>query len=374
MEVMRRSTRLAFRSKGVRLCGSDSATRPFRGSPVVLACTGQGSQHIGMGNSLFLQDERAKHTLDLADTELGWSLSKLMENGPIEKLNRTENAQLAQFVVSVAAFNAFRHAYPQVQHNLVMGHSLGELTAMYLSGVLNELDLGGATLEHDRAFGGAIHSVRLRGEFMQKASDLLYGGSSHTHKMAAIMPLNKVAAQACCEAARDEFKHLEALNICDVANINSPKQVVISGTAAVVDFACEIAKRQYKARRAVALPVSAPFHSQAMAAAEEQWFQALNASSLNEVPTSRPLLTNKTNVKAKVSVRDHTIRGCIDWCRALDNAIAFCGEPPVFIELGGKTLTPLIKAYAGKKIAGAFPLATIEDLHALEAEICNECQ
>ena len=177
---------------------------------------GQGSQAVGMGKELAEAYPVAKQTFDEADAILGFSLSQLMWDGPVEELNETVNTQPALYVHSVAAYRAFTHLYPDFVPASVAGHSLGELSALTASRALS--------------FSDGLKLVRTRGELMKRAGELNPGG------MAAILgvdipTLDKVCAEA---STADE--------IVQVANDNCPGQVVISGHKPALERAMAGAK------------------------------------------------------------------------------------------------------------------------------------
>lgn len=200
---------------------------------------GQGSQYAGMGKSLYVCHAAARSIFEQADEALGFSLSKLCFEGPEEALKLTENTQPALLTVSVAAFAVLREK--GVEPDYVAGHSLGEYSALVAAGALE--------------FADAVRLVRNRGRYMQQAVPPGVGA------MAALLrlPADKLEG-VLAEAAQGE--------IVSAANLNSPDQVVIAGHAGAVQRAIELAKAA-GARRAVLLPVSAPFHCALMKPAQE---------------------------------------------------------------------------------------------------------
>ncbi|HKN20193.1 MAG TPA: ACP S-malonyltransferase, partial [Terracidiphilus sp.] len=192
---------------------------------------GQGSQAVGMGRELAERFPVAAATFAEADAALGFPLSKLCFEGPGEDLRLTENTQPAIMAVSVAAARVL--AAHGVEPELAAGHSLGEWSAHVIAGTLT--------------FADGLRAVKARGAAMQKAVPAGEGA------MAAILQLNPaLVAEACEEAARETGLVVQA------ANLNSPNQTVISGAAAAVEKAAALCKAK-GARRAVTLPVSAPF-------------------------------------------------------------------------------------------------------------------
>ena len=217
---------------------------------------GQGSQAVGMGKELAEADPVAKQTFDEADAILGFSLSQLMWDGPVDELNETVNTQPALYVHSVAAYRAFTHLYPDFVPASVAGHSLGELSALTASRALS--------------FSDGLKLVRTRGELMKRAGELNPGG------MAAILgvdipTLDKVCAEA---STADE--------IVQVANDNCPGQVVISGHKPALERAMAGAKAA-GAKRALPLAVSIAAHSPLMASIQDEWNTAVDACEISDV-------------------------------------------------------------------------------------------
>src|SRR2546430_6253560 len=207
---------------------------------VAFVFPGQVSQYPGMGKELAEKYPAAKAVFDEADSALGFSISKICFEGTEEELKLTANTQPAILTCSVAVFRVL--AEKGLAPDFVAGHSLGEYSALVAAGSLK--------------FADAVQLVRKRGTYMQDAVPTGVGA------MAAIMGLSPaVVADACQRAAGSE--------ICSAANLNSPEQTVISGHAGAVKRAVEIAS-QLGAKRAVILPVSAPFHSALMTPAQEK--------------------------------------------------------------------------------------------------------
>ena len=199
---------------------------------------GQGSQFPGMGKSLADAYPVARLTFEEADDTLGFPLSTLCFEGPEDQLKLTENTQPALVAVSTAAFRVLLEK--GLLPDYVAGHSLGEYSALVAGGCL--------------AFADALKLVRKRGSYMQQAVPAGVGAMAALLKL----PEDKLAG-VLAEAAQGE--------VVEAANLNSPDQIVISGNAAAVNRACELAKAA-GARRAVILPVSAPFHCSLMKPAQ----------------------------------------------------------------------------------------------------------
>jgi [acyl-carrier-protein] S-malonyltransferase len=208
---------------------------------------GQGSQKVGMGKALADAYAEARTTFDEADAAVGESLSALCFDGPEDRLQLTENTQPAILTASIAACRVL--AARGIVPAFVAGHSLGEYSANVAAGTL--------------AFADAVRIVRRRGRYMQEAVPVGVGA------MAAILGLDAAAVQrACDEAAEGE--------VVSPANINGAGQVVIAGAKAAVERAGALAKSM-GAKRAIPLPVSAPFHCALMKPAEERLAPELRA-------------------------------------------------------------------------------------------------
>ena len=229
-------------------------------SKVAFVFPGQASQYPGMGKELAERHAAARAVFDEADKALGFSISKLCFEGNEEDLKHTANTQPAILTCSVAVFRVL--AEKGLEPDFVAGHSLGEYSALVCVGSLK--------------FADAVRLVRKRGAYMQDAVPQGLGA------MAAIMGLSHaVVADVCKRAANGE--------ICAPANLNSPDQTVISGHAGAVKRAVELAS-QAGAKRAVILPVSAPFHSALMAAIEEKFAPDLRGAEFSDLRV--PLVTN----------------------------------------------------------------------------------
>lgn len=241
---------------------------------------GQGSQVVGMGAALVEQYPVARALFERADKALGYAISRLCFEGPEEELKLTANAQPGILTCSVAALEVLRQRCPALEPEVVAGHSLGEFSALVCAGAL--------------AFEDAVRLVHLRGTFMQEAVPAGEGA------MAALLgaPPDKVEA-LCREVAQGE--------VLSPANFNGAGQIVIAGHAGAVDRAIGVAKT-YGAKRAVRLPVSAPFHCSLMEPAAGRL-----AAELDRVTISAPRVPVVTNVEAEPNrdgqrVRDLLVR------------------------------------------------------------------
>ena len=222
---------------------------------------GQGSQYVGMGKDLFENFRIARDTFEEADESLKFFISRLCFEGPEDKLQLTENAQPAILTVSIA-FIRILESETDIKPLFLAGHSLGEYTALVVSGALR--------------FTDAVRIVKQRGKFMQEAVPVGEG------KMAAILGLDKDIVEAVCkEAAQDE--------VLEPANFNCPGQIVIGGHSQAVERAVKLSMEK-GARNAVLLSVSAPFHTSLMESAAEKLAQVLDPIGVNDF--SYPVLSN----------------------------------------------------------------------------------
>jgi [acyl-carrier-protein] S-malonyltransferase len=268
-----------------------------------------------MGKDLAAMFPVAQETFDEADAALGYKLSDLCFEGPEDKLKLTEITQPAILTVSVAAFRVLESM--GIEPQFVAGHSLGEYSAHVASGTLD--------------FQDAVRTVRNRGKYMQEAVPVGVGA------MAAILALPlETIREVCREAAQGE--------VCEPANINSPDQVVISGNKGAVERAAELCK-QKGAKRAVMLPVSAPFHCSLMQPAQDRLAADLKTLTFNSMEV--PLVTN---VDAQVihsadAARDALIRQ-VTGAEQRDRSMRLLAEKGVitFIEVGpGRVLCGLTR-------------------------------
>jgi [acyl-carrier-protein] S-malonyltransferase len=276
---------------------------------------GQGSQAVGMGKDLAAMYPVAQETFDEADAALGFKLSQLCFEGPEDQLKLTEITQPAILTVSVAAYRVLEST--GITSQFVAGHSLGEYSAHVAAGTLD--------------FQDAVRTVRNRGKYMQEAVPVGVGA------MAAILMLPiETITDICKEAAQGE--------VCEPANINSPGQVVISGNKGAVERAAEMCKAK-GAKRAVMLPVSAPFHCSLMQPAQDRLATDLKALTFN--PMEAPLVTNVDArlIQSADDARDALIRqvtGAVQWERSMRVLIE--QGVKTFVEVGpGKVLSGLIR-------------------------------
>lgn len=278
---------------------------------------GQGSQAVGMGRELAAAFAAAREVFEEVDEALKQKLSKLMFEGPESDLTLTANAQPALMTVSIAALRVLEREakveLPKVA-SYVAGHSLGEYSALAAAGALTLSD--------------AARLLRRRGEAMQKAVPVGEGA------MAALLGLDAdKAAEVAREAAQGD--------VCDFANDNAPGQVVVSGAKAAVERALEIAKAK-GGKRAIMLPVSAPFHCALMKPAADVMEEALAKVSI--APPRVPLVANVTaqSVSDPETIRKllvQQVTGLVRWRECV-------------LHLKGKGVATLVEIGAGKVLTG----------------------
>jgi len=278
-------------------------------------CPGQGAQSIGMGKALADAYPAAKAIFQEVDDALGEQLSALIWDGDIEALTLTQNAQPALMATSLAAFRALESEGLTIAHaSYVAGHSLGEYSALAIAGAMSVSD--------------TAKLLRLRGQAMQAAVPVGVGA------MAALLGLDyDTVTQVADEAAQGE--------ICQAANDNDPGQVVVSGHKAAVERAVDIAKAR-GAKRAVLLPVSAPFHCALMAPAAEKM-----AAALADTTITTPAVPVVANVRAQAISDPDTIRtllieqvtGSVRWRESVQ-------------WMSGQGVTDIWEIGAGKALSG----------------------
>jgi [acyl-carrier-protein] S-malonyltransferase len=303
---------------------------------------GQGSQTVGMGKALAANFAPAQKVFDEVDEALGAKLSAIIFEGPIETLTLTENAQPALMAMSMAVIRVLEaEAGLDLKRDaqFVAGHSLGEYSALAAAGAFT--------------IGDTARLLRTRGQAMQKAVPVGVGA------MAALIGLEFDAAVAvAAEAAQGQ--------VCQAANDNGGGQVVVSGDKAAVERAVEIAKGK-GAKRAMILPVSAPFHCALMQPAAD-----VMAEALSKVAVKAPVVPVVANVLAKpIRTPDEIVRslvtqvtGTVRW----RESVAFMAQAGVtkFYEIGaGKVLSGLIKRIADGATSSA--VGTPEDVAAFKA-------
>lgn len=302
---------------------------------IALLFPGQGSQRVGMGRDLAQEFAVARQTYEEADEVMGFALSRLCFEGPEAELTLTKHTQPAILTTSIAVFRALGER--GLTFDVVAGHSLGEWTALVAAGSI--------------AFRDAVRLTHLRGQYMQDAVPAGQGA------MAAVMGLDRAAVEAVCERARAPGEPVEQ------ANLNSARQVVISGSSAAVDRAIAEAKAA-GAKRATRLAVSAPFHCSLMKPAADQL-----AAALAGVAIAAPRVPVVHNVTAQPNQDPERIRAllieqvtaAVRWEESIQ-AIAAMGVTRAY-ELGsGSVLKGLVK-----RIAETVETTTIGEPHEVKA-------
>ena len=281
---------------------------------------GQGSQAVGMGQSLAEASATAREVFEEVDDALGQNLTTLMADGPADELTLTENAQPALMAVSMAIIRVLEKdggVDLAAKASFVAGHSLGEYSALAAAGSFTLAD--------------TARLLKRRGQAMQRAVPVGEGA------MAAVLGLDlEVAQQVAEDAAQGD--------VCTAANDNAPGQVVLSGATAAIERAVDIAKEK-GAKRSMLLPVSAPFHCALMAPAADEMRDALSSVEI-KAPVV-PLVANVTaeQVSDPDQIRDllvEQVTGAVRW----RESVLYMGEQGVeqIIELGaGKVLTGMAK-------------------------------
>ena len=353
---------------------AESAPKP----QIALLFPGQGSQAVGMGKELFEKHPEARAVFQEADDTLGFSLSKLIFEGPEEQLRLTEHTQPAILTMSLAVYRVLE---PELSaRDLALccaaGHSLGEYTAHVAAGTFS--------------FADAVRTVRARGEFMQNAVPAGEGA------MAAVLGLPAEQINDLCAQVSDELTQappenpgdpleqsarvVEAINdpenaastpaqaasrvnaVVVPANLNSPEQTVISGSAAAVERATALC-REAGAKRIVMLPVSAPFHCALMHPAQEQLASVLESVSFHDACFPVAANVDARMLRRGPEIRDALIRqvtGAVRWVECIEQ-LRLCGATH-FLEVGpGRVLTGL-----NRQIDRTLVSANVEDRASLE--------
>lgn len=285
-------------------------------SKVAFIFPGQGSQSVGMGNDIFNQYQEAQAILNDADERLGISLSNLILEGPEEELKLTENTQPAILTVSSALLSILEKE--GVNPDYVAGHSLGEYSALVAAKVMS--------------FSDAVYAVRQRGLFMEEAVPAGEGS------MAAVMGLDAKALEAVCTEVT------KAGDSVQLANLNSPSQIVISGTKLGVEKA-SVSAKEAGAKRVIPLQVSGPFHSELMKPAADKLSDVLDHIVLSDA--SVPVIANVT---AEVELKREEIKNQlieqlyspVRWVETVEKLIELGVD--TFVEVGpGTVLSGLVK-------------------------------
>lgn len=289
-----------------------------------------------MGKALWESSPQAREVFARADSALDMNLSGLCFQGPEEDLRLTANTQPAILTVSVAAFSALKHE--GINPDVVAGHSLGEYSALVAAGSLN--------------FEDAVTAVRKRGQFMQEAVPAGEGA------MAALIGQSVEVVEDICREASE-------LGVCSPANLNSPTQIVIAGHHAAVERAVLLAKER-GVKRAVMLPVSAPFHCALMKPAAARLEPVLNEIEFRDLAV--PLVTNaEASIIQSGSEARHCLIAQVDSPVRWTESIRLLIDRGVstFVELGpGKVLSGLIRQISRESQA-----LNVEDAQSLDASL-----
>lgn len=278
---------------------------------------GQGAQRVGMGKTLYEQFEEARTLFDQADQHLGYPLSKLCFEGPEEELKLTYHTQPAILTVSVALYEVFKKHAPRPDY--VAGHSLGEYSALVAAEAMN--------------FADAVKTVHQRGKFMDEAVPAGEG------TMAAVIGGKRDALEKICERITLAGESVQ------LANMNSPDQVVISGTTAGVEKAAQVIKEEKAARRVIPLEVSGPFHSELMKPAASKLAQVLEKVSLKSAQIPVVVNVDARPIMPAEEIRQALIEQVFSpvlW----EDSVRWMIEAGVdtFVEIGpGQVLSGLIK-------------------------------
>ena len=303
-------------------------------SKTALLFAGQGAQAVGMGRELAEQFPTAKAWFEKANAALGYDLAKICFEGPEADLTKTENAQPGIFLVSWVAFELLKERVPGLKFDATAGLSLGEFTALTAAGALT--------------FDDGIQVVQQRGRFMQEACDTTKGG------MAAIIGLDEAKTREVCAEAGVEL-----------ANLNCPGQIVISGPADKMGAACEAAKAK-GAKKAMPLTVAGAYHSALMASAQPKLDGALKSASLKTPEV--PVISNVTALPHGTASEIHQrlvaqVTSSVRWEDSMRHLLA--QGYTRFIELGpGKALSGFMK-----RIDGNAQMLNVADVASLEATV-----
>ena len=300
---------------------------------------GQGSQSVGMGRALAEASREARAVFEEVDEALGQNLARLMAEGPAEELTLTENAQPAIMANAVATLRASGIDLA-AKADFVAGHSLGEYSALCAAGTFD--------------LSTTARLLKQRGQAMQAAVPVGEGA------MAALLGADLAIAQAICDAAAEG-------EICTVANDNDPSQVVISGHRSAIERALELAKEK-GAKRAILLPVSAPFHCPLMKPAAETMQQALAGAAMEPPAVSLYANVTAAPVDSPDTIREllvEQVTAMVRWRESVANMAA--AGVTHFVEFGGKVLAPMVKRIAPDVTVTS--VVTMDDIDALVGEL-----
>ncbi|ARC83365.1 malonyl CoA-acyl carrier protein transacylase [Clostridium argentinense CDC 2741] len=299
---------------------------------------GQGSQYVGMGKELYENIDVCRDIFNIANEKLGFEISKLCFEGPIEELSITENTQPAILTMSIACLKALEHY--GVKSDITAGLSLGEYSALIYSNVIK--------------FEDTVKLVKKRGRFMQEAVPVGLGG------MSAVLGLEENIIKEICNEVNNE-------GIVELANLNCPGQIVIAGEIKALEKASQLCKEK-GAKKVVQLPLSAPFHTSMLKTAAEKLSVELDKIEFNSMKI--PVITNVTgdyineneNIKNILKLQ---IMSSVRWEDTIRTMIR--DGVDTFIEIGpGKTLNGFVK-----KIDRSLKILNVEDISSLENAVKN---
>ncbi len=299
---------------------------------------GQGSQYVGMGKELYENIDVCRDIFNIANEKLGFEISKLCFEGPIEELSITENTQPAILTMSIACLKALEHY--GIKSDITAGLSLGEYSALIYSNVIK--------------FEDTVKLVKKRGRFMQEAVPVGLGG------MSAVLGLEENIIKEICNEVNNE-------GIVELANLNCPGQIVIAGEIKALEKASQLCKEK-GAKKVVQLPLSAPFHTSMLKTAAEKLSVELDKIEFNSMKI--PVITNVTgdyineneNIKNILKLQ---IMSSVRWEDTIRTMIR--DGVDTFIEIGpGKTLNGFVK-----KIDRSLKILNVEDISSLENAVKN---
>ncbi|KAB8138703.1 ACP S-malonyltransferase [Gracilibacillus oryzae] len=296
---------------------------------------GQGSQAVGMGKDLYHHYDLVKQMFEQANTALGYDLTSIMFEGPSEELTKTENTQPALLLLSAAITELLKQE--QISAHITAGHSLGEYSALVASEAISYID--------------AVQLVHKRGKLMDNAYPEGKGS------MAAVLGLKQEELETALEEIRKEYNQ-----VIEIANLNCPGQIVISGTKEAIDIALKSLK-EAGAKRVLPLSVSGPFHSSLMKPAAEEFQKEVDKVEWNDAII--PLYANVTakTVSSKEEIKSLLVEQLYSPVRFEEITEQILAEKvDAIVEIGnGKVLSGLVK-----KVDRRAPVFNIQDTDSLK--------
>ncbi len=313
-------------------------------SKIAFIYPGQGAQYVGMGKDIAQNYEIANNVFKQANKACGLDIEKICFEGPEEELKKTENTQPAILTVCTAITEVLREK--GINPDVSAGLSLGEYASLVLSNAME--------------FTDAASLVKKRGKFMQEAVPLGVG------TMAAILGMERDDLYKAIEKAKD-------FGVVEAANFNSPGQIVISGEVEAVEKACEFAK-EMGAKKAVVLPVSAPFHCSLLKPAGENLSKELDKININKLNIPVVANVNAEFYNDSIDVKELLIKQVSNSVLWEDSVLKMLDDGvDIFIEIGpGKTLSQFIKKIL-KKVDKDVDVYNVEDLESLN-NVINKLQ